>query len=42
MKEDDDMDINKLLNEMTDGTAPERPVKRCEAMAWLDRLGLLD
>ena len=81
MKEDDDMDINKLLNEMTDeqayrlmekahryanalaepewsqkegawaaaivkgitdGTAPERPVKRCEAMAWLDRLGLLE
>ena len=27
---------------ITDGTAPERPVKRCEAMAWLDRLGLLD
>ena len=27
---------------LTDGTAPERPVKRCEAMAWLDRLGLLD
>lgn len=81
MKEDDDMDINKLLEEMTDeqayklmqkanrhaatlaepdwsqkegswgaaigkgitdGTAPERPVRRCEAMAWLDRLGLLD
>lgn len=80
-KEDDDMDINKLLNEMTDeqayklmqkanrhaatlaepewsrkegswgaaigkgltdGTAPERPVKRCEAIAWLCRLGLLD
>lgn len=80
-KEEDDMDINKLLKEMTneqayqlvqkanrhaatlaepewsqkegswgaaigkgitDGTAPERPVKRCEAMAWLDRLGLLD
>ena len=80
-KEDDDMDINKLLNEMTDqqaytmlqkahryantlpepewshkegswavaiakgitdGTAPERPVNRCEAMAWLDRLGLLE
>ena len=80
-KEEDDMDINKLLKEMTneqayqlvqkaelhaktlpepdwsktegawsaakekgitDGTAPERPVKRCEAMAWLDRLGLLE
>ena len=80
-KEEDDMDINKLLKEMTneqayklmqkanrhaatldepewsrkegswgaaigkgitDGTGPERPVKRCEAMAWLDRLGLLD
>lgn len=27
---------------ITDGTAPERPVKRCEAMAWLDRLGLLE
>lgn len=27
---------------LTDGTAPERPVKRCEAIAWLDRLGLLD
>lgn len=27
---------------ITDGTAPERPVTRCEAMAWLDRLGLLD
>lgn len=27
---------------ITDGTAPERTVKRCEAMAWLDRLGLLD
>ena len=27
---------------LTDGTAPERPVKRCEAMAWLDRLGLLE
>lgn len=80
-KEEDDMDINKLLNEMTneqaykllqkanrhaatldepewsrkegswgaaigkgitDGTAPERPVNRCEAMAMLGRLGLLD
>ena len=27
---------------ITDGTAPERPVKRCEAMAWMDRLGLLE
>ena len=27
---------------ITDGTDPERPVKRCEAMAWLDRLGLLE
>ena len=27
---------------ITDGTAPERPVKRCEAMALLDRLGLLE
>lgn len=80
-KEDDDMDINKLLNEMTDeqaykllqkanrhaatlaepewsrkegswaagiakgitdGTGPERPVKRDEVMTFLDRLGLLD
>ena len=80
-KEEDDMDINKLLNEMTDeqaytllqkatrhantlpepewsqkegswvagtakgitdGTGPERPVKRDEVMAMLDRLGLLD
>ena len=81
MKEDDDMDINDFINNLTDeqayklmqksnrhaatlaepdwsqkegswgaaigkgltdGTAPERPVKRCEAMAWLDRLGLPD
>lgn len=80
-KEDDDMDINKLLNEMTDeqaytllqkahrhantlaepewsqkeghwekakksgivdGTGPERPIKRCEVVAMLGRLGLLD
>lgn len=27
---------------LTDGTAPERPAKRDEVMAWLDRLGLLD
>ena len=27
---------------ITDGTAPERPAKRDEVMAWLDRLGLLD
>ena len=31
-----------IANGTTDGTAPERPVKRCEAMAWLDRLGLLE
>ena len=81
MKEDDDMDINKLLKEMTDeqaynllqkatrhantlaepdwskqeghwakakqrglvdGTSPERPIKRCEVVAMLGRLGLLD
>ena len=81
MKEDDDMDINKLLKEMTDeqaynllqkatrhantlaepdwskqeghwakakqsglvdGTGPERPIKRCEVVAMLGRLGLLD
>ena len=81
MKEDDDMDINKLLKEMTDeqaytlmmkanrhaatleepewsqkeghwqratnkgvtdGTDPERPVKRDEVAAMLGRLGLLD
>lgn len=81
IKEDDDMDINKLLKEMTDeqaynllqkatrhantlaepdwskqeghwakakqrglvdGTGPERPVKRDEFIAVLDRLGLLD
>lgn len=27
---------------ITDGTAPERPVKRCEVVAMLGRLGLLD
>ena len=27
---------------LTDGAAPERPAKRDEVIAWLDRLGLLD
>ena len=27
---------------LTDGSAPERPAKRCEVAAMLDRLGLLD
>ena len=29
-------------NETTDGSNPERPVKRCEVVAMLGRLGLLD
>lgn len=31
-----------IVRGITDGTAPERPVKRCEVVAMLDRLGLLD
>jgi hypothetical protein len=29
-------------NETTDGSNPERPIKRCEVVSMLGRLGLLD